>query len=352
MAGGSSSFKSLITSGLAAAVNEKAAASVAQAGMGGIKMNTAGGLQVEVAALRETVERLKNEGAQGYLMDADDIYLSPLANRHEMAFLTEDFKRFCQEIDATKGNVQPVGVVDQGDGKKLLVFGHRRRRACKQMGHKVRVIDIPGPISMDVLMKFMHAENAERADLTVFEQGRWYHEALQQGVYATAVELAQSLGVTDAWVSKALMVARLPEDVIKAFPNPLEITSKMGEELTKALRSDEDAVMYRALELQEPRENGAIYTAQETFLRLMFPDGVTRAEKPRPMRVSEKAKPFGKINRDAKGRVMMALDPAFTRDDVEKIKAAVLEIAKKKAAFLPKEKKAAKKSAPKKPAAE
>lgn len=333
----SGAFKSLITSGLGDALKEKTAEARTALRIGGVGVNTTGGLHVEVAALREKVKALESSGAQGYLMNADDIHLSPLANRHEMSFLSDDFKRLCAEIDATKGNVQPVGVVDQGDGRKLLVFGHRRRRACKHTGHKVRVIEIPGPIDPVVLMQYMHAENAARKDLTVFEQGRWFHEALEQKVFGTAAELAQCLGVTEAWVSKALLVARLPEDVIKAFTNPLEITSKMGEALTKALKDDEDAVMYRVLELQEPREDGSIYTAQEVFLRLLYEGGVTRAEKPRPMKLADKAKPYGKINRDAKGRIQMTLAEDFSRDEMKKIEAFVQELAKGKKSFQPPE---------------
>lgn len=333
----SGAFKSLITSGLGDALKEKTAEARTALRIGGVGVNTTGGLHVEVAALREKVKALEESGAQGYLMNPDDIHLSRYANRHEMSFLSQDFKDLCAEIQSTGGNVQPIGVVKQENGRMELVFGHRRRRACKKLGLKVRVIEIPGPIAPAVLMKYMHAENAARTDLTVFEQGCWYHEALQDKVYPTAAELAQDFGITEAWVSKALQVARLPEDVIRAFPNPLEITSKMGEELAKALKADEDAVLYRALELQEPREDGKPYSAQEVFLRLLYEGGVTRAEKPRPMKLADKAKPYGKINRDAKGRIQMVLAEDFNRDEMKKIEAFVQELAKGKKSFLPPE---------------
>lgn len=296
-------------------------------------MSTSGGLHVEVATLREKVKELESSGAQGYLMEPDDIYLSPIANRHEMAFLSDDFKRLCAEIEATKGNVQPVGVVNQGNGRMELVFGHRRRRACKKMGYKVRAIEIPGPIAPAVLMQYMHAENSARTDLTVYEQGCWYHEALEKKVFATAADLAQGLGITEAWVSKSLTVARLPEDVIRAYPNPLEITSKMGEELAKAIKADADTVLFRALELQDLKEDGKPYSAQEIFLRLLYEGGVTRAEKPRPMKLADKAKAYGKINRDAKGRIQIVLDEKFSREEMKRIEAFVQDLAKGKQAF-------------------
>lgn len=335
-------FGKTLTAGLADALNQSVAASAAQPA-GGMKLNTAGGVQVELAALREKVKELTESGAQGFLMNPDDIQLSRYANRHEMSFLSQEFKDLCKEIELTGGNVQPIGVVKQENGRFDLVFGHRRRRACKKLGLKVRAIEIPGPISPAVLMKFMHAENTARADLTVYEQGCWYHAALQDKVYATAAELAQDFGITNAWVTKALQVARLPEDVLKAFPNPLEITSKMGVELAAALKKDEDAVLYRALELVEPKEDGSpVLTAQQVFMHLMYEGGESRAEKPKQLKLADKAKPFGKTARDAKGRIQITLAEEFGYDERKKIEAFLQDLAKTKKAFQAPEPKAKK----------
>lgn len=297
---------------------------------GAIGMRTAGGMHMEVAALREKVKKLEESAGEGEWLDPSELKVSKLANRSEHAFLTEDFKRLKDEIKRTNGNVQAVGYSLQSDGSKLLVFGHRRRRACADLATKVRSIKVADNISDELLMLFMHAENKERADLSVYEQGMWYHSALEDGVYKTIEDMALALGVSNTWIIKALRVARLPEDVIKCFVSPLEITSKMGEDLEKALKQDQDAVLIRALDLLEKTEP---MPAAQVFLNLMFEGGETRAEKPRPLSLGDRAKPYAKINRDAKGRIQLQLAPDFNRTEMKRLEAFIADMAKEKAAF-------------------
>lgn len=314
----------------------------AAAPAGNFGFRSGAGIHMEVATLREKVKRLEESAGEGEWLDPADLKVSKLANRSEHAFLSEDFKRLKDEIKRTGGNVQAVGYSLQSDGSKLLVFGHRRRRACADLASKVRAVKVADNISDELLMLFMHAENNGRADLSVYEQGMWYHAALEDGVYKTIEDMALALGVSGTWIIKALRVARLPEDVVKCFLSPLEITSKMGEDLEKALKNDQDAVLYRALELLE---KAAPMPAAKVFLHLMFEGGETRAEKPRPLVLAERAKPYAKINRDAKGRISLQLAAEFTRAEQKRLEAFIAEMAKEKEAFKAPVKKAKKKAA-------
>lgn len=68
-------------------------------------------------------------------------------------------------------------------------------------------------------------------------------------------------------------------------------------------------------------------------MRLMYEGGESRAEKPRALKLADKAKPFGKTSRDAKGRIQITLAEEFGYDERKKIEAFLQDLAKSKKAF-------------------
>lgn len=86
------------------------------------------------------------------LINPDQIVYSKFANRLEASFLSEDFSLLKDKISKCGGNVQPIkvrqkidslGALDKDqDGNQLyeIVYGHRRHRACKELGISVLCI--------------------------------------------------------------------------------------------------------------------------------------------------------------------------------------------------------------------
>ena len=133
--------------------------------------------QMESATAQiETLEsQLKQfEGSKLALyLDASQIKPSPLANRHPRSFEGPEYERLKADIALAGGNVQPIKVRPTGtDGKDgyETVFGHRRHRACLELG--MRVLVVVEPLSDAELFAQMDRENREREDLSPYELGQ------------------------------------------------------------------------------------------------------------------------------------------------------------------------------------
>ncbi len=205
-----------------------------------------------VREAEELRERLKSfDGAQPVrLLDPQTVRASRWANRHEASFADAAFAELKAEIAAAGGNVQPVSVrpvlngSTPGGAPYELVFGHRRHRACLELGLPLQAM----VTDMDdrSLFEAMERENRARKNLSAWEQGAMYKRALDEGLYPSQRKLSEALGVDVALVSKSLSLARLPEAVVAAFPSPLEIQFRWAQPLSEALQKDPEGLMARA----------------------------------------------------------------------------------------------------------
>jgi ParB family chromosome partitioning protein len=202
-------------------------------------------------------ERLKSyEGAlPARLIDAKNIVESKWANRIVDSFETSDFLKLKEEIQQAGGNVQPIKVRPlQGTPDKFeIVFGHRRHRACLELG--IPVLAVIEEVSDQALFQEMDRENRLRQDLSPWEQGKMYRKALDEGLYTSLGELSAALGVDKGNISKALKLADLPDVVIHAFPSPLNLQYRWAKLLNDALQADPEGVLSRAKELAEIKDS-------------------------------------------------------------------------------------------------
>ena len=206
----------------------------------------------ELAALREKLKA--HEGAlPTRTLDPASIVPSAWANRHADAFRTAEFERLKQDIAAAGGNVQPILVrpLDGQGGRYELVFGHRRHRACAELGLPVLATIETEPISDLELFAAMDRENRERADLSPYEQGQMYRRALDAGLYPSNRRLAEALGVSHTWVANVLSVADLPPAVLECFRSPLEVQHRHARQIAAALDHDRKGVLRRAEKLRQ-----------------------------------------------------------------------------------------------------
>lgn len=214
----------------------------------------------QVRAKDAELERLRAVAAEHdaslptRLLDPKDVLPSAWANRHDAAFRTPQFERLKADIQAAGGNVQPIRVRPAPEGSAArweLIFGHRRHRACLDLGLPVLAITEQRPVSDADLFALMDRENRERADLSAFEQGMAYKRALDAGLFASRRRMAEHLGVSHTWVSNALAVAELPAAVIEAFRSPLEVQHRHARQISAALEADGRAVLRRAERLRQ-----------------------------------------------------------------------------------------------------
>ncbi len=184
------------------------------------------------------------------LLDPVSIKPTRWANRHEASFATQAFASLKASIEQAGGNTQPILVRPTAEGQFEIVFGHRRHRACAELGLPVVAVVWDRPMPDAELFASMDRENRERADLSPYEQGSSYQAAIESGLFPSMRRLAETLGVSHTWVRKALMVAQLPSVVVSAFHSPIEIQPKHAEQITAAMEVDREAVLRRAEQLR------------------------------------------------------------------------------------------------------
>ena len=284
---------------------------------------------VEAEALKERVRTLEGESPLRKL-DPLTVKASKWANRHEASFLTAEFQELKAEIAAAGGNVQPIKVrpVPVLNGSTLptdptfeLIFGHRRHRACLDLGIPVlAAIEEASDVS---LFEQMERENRGRKNLSAWEQGTIYRKALDDGLYSSLRRLAESLGVDVSLVSKSVSLARLPETVVAAFQSPLDIQFRWAAPLAEAIQKDPDGTLERARTLVGARGD---LSAAGVFSKVIgLPDPVLNGSTPATLTISKAGKVAGKLSADSKGRAVVRFEASAFPDSKRKALVKVIE---------------------------
>lgn len=231
-------------------------------------------------------------------LDPETVRPSKWANRFEQSFAGKEWDSFKEEILSAGGNIQPIKVrsVKAMDAYEI-VFGHRRHRACLDLG--LPVLALVEELNELQLFEQMDRENRQRADLRPYEQGLMYARALDDGLYPSARKMAEALGVDRSNVGKALDLARLPKDILDAFTSPLEIQYGWVAKLNAALQNDLDVVLSVAKEIQKqvPRPN-----SKEVLKRLLGGWGIVPHPLEKPIALKGAQGHTGSIAQDLKAK--------------------------------------------------
>lgn len=266
-------------------------------------------LQTQVATLEKAQVVLK--------LDPRRVRQSRWKNRHELSYTTTDFAQLKDEIEAAGGNVQPIkvrrlGKAADGGDEYEIVFGRRRLRACAELGFEVAAI----VEDMDdvTLFKEMERENRNRADLSPWEQGVMYKDALDAKLFASQRQMAAALNVSVGTLNVAIALASLPDEVVNAFPSPLDLQYRWAAEINAALEKDTARVLTTAQELasRTPRLN-----AKEVLAALVAAEA-DPAREPKAKELMAAGRVVGSYAKDAKGGIKV------------KVKAGVLSAASEK----------------------
>ena len=208
----------------------------------------------EAAALREQLKAFEGS-LPSKKIDPSLVQRSRWANRHALSFAGADFEDLKDDIAASGGNVQPIKVrpLRGAEGRYEIVFGHRRHQACLELGLPVLVV--VEPLDDKHLFIEMDRENRKRKDLRPYEVGAMYDQALKEGLFSSARKLADEVGIDQSQLSKALAVARLPQDVLNAFVSPLDLQYRWVSDLTSALQKDPEKVLslVKSIPAESPR---------------------------------------------------------------------------------------------------
>lgn len=215
------------------------------------------GVEAENRALKEKLQQFEDVTVVEFI-DPQRIRPSRFANRHELSFLGPEFAGLKAEIASAGRNVQPIKVrrlASGATGPELyeIAFGHRRHRACLELG--IPVAAIVEDLNDAQLFAEMERENRERQNLSPWEQGVMYKRALEEGLFPSLRRLATAIGVQAGNVSTAIQLASLPEDVVAAFPSPMSLQFRWAGALKAAIDQNSVGVLAVAKDLasMQPR---------------------------------------------------------------------------------------------------
>lgn len=273
----------------------------------------------EAETLREQLAEFEGASAARKL-DARSIRPSKWANRHEASFEDEAYVELKTEIAASGGNVQPIKVRPAaakgrgvgpsnppgatGETSYEIVFGHRRHRACLELG--LPVLAVIENVSEQQLFVEMERENRARKDLSAWEQGMTYARALDAGLYASNRQLALAIGRDLGDVGRALSLARLPKVVIDAFKSPLDLQFRWAKPLSDAQQKDPDGLVLRAKAL---KGKAAQVPPRQIFEALIgVPEGVGRSNPPSGEEVRSGEQLVATIGTDRRGKVQVQFE--------------------------------------------
>ena len=147
------------------------------------------------------------------------------------------------------GQKQPAlarRVAHERDYDYELIYGARRLFVARHLGVQLLVEfrqldDRAALIEMDI-------ENRVRMDISPYERGLSYKRWLRDGHFASQLEIAKSLGVSEAQISRLLRYAELPAAVVAAFESPRDIREEWAVVLAKRCRdaASRESVLRRA----------------------------------------------------------------------------------------------------------
>lgn len=259
-------------------------------------------------------------------MDPKQIRRSSWANRIEAEFLTAEFDQLKEEIQSAGGNVQPIkvraidGTEVMFDGQKPtheIAFGHRRHQACLELGLPVNAIVVEH-MSDRELFESMDRENRGRKNLSAWEQGRMYQDAIDKGLYPSLRKLAESLGVNLSIVSRATSLAKLPAEMIAAFATPLDLQVRWAKPLADALQRDPDGVLARAREFKADGSG----VASEVFDHLI---GTVKLLPAQQLMISARGKQVAILKTDPQGRAVIEIESGVLKPTRHQELAKLLE---------------------------
>lgn len=286
-------------------------AAVPRTGPGALMAHLARESDAQIENERLRAELNQWEGAKATrLLDPKLIGWSAWANRDQANFSGEDFSELKQEIASAGGNVQPIKVrvaKPGGDHEYEIVFGHRRHRACLELGLPVlAVIDNLGEVDLFVQMD---RENRSRKNLSAWEQGMMYLRALEKGLFPSNRKLADEVGVDLGQVGKAVALAKLPAEVIAAFASPLDLQFRFAKPLSEAAEVDAAGLKKRAL---KAKTLGPHRSAKDVLQVLLSPEGEGgRTVQPPPIVIERDGRQAASIEMDAKGRATVTFAEAL-----------------------------------------
>ena len=120
------------------------------------------------------------------------------------------------------------GIATSRGGRVVLVAGHYRLRALKQLGLPTMLLMVHDNLSDRDLYAMSYRENAERESQTSLDNAFAWKKLLDEGIYKSETEVAEATGMSLPNVNKTMAVLRLSNqtlEVLKQNPGQFALSS-------------------------------------------------------------------------------------------------------------------------------
>jgi ParB family chromosome partitioning protein len=103
------------------------------------------------------------------------------------------------------------------------------------------------------------SENRAREDISDYERGIDYSRALAR-YYKSVRQMAAALDVSDTWLGKFLALAKLPDEILEAYPTLYDVKVEHARKLCKLVddKDTHDAIIEKAMALKGFGKPGAV----------------------------------------------------------------------------------------------
>jgi ParB family chromosome partitioning protein len=219
------------------------------------------------------------EGETVVSLDPELLEPSPFADRIDSD--DEEFAALVAAIERA-GQSSPVLVRPHPDaaGRFIIVYGHRRARAARQLGIKVRAVVKPIEDIAHVIAQGQ--ENTARSDLTFIEKALFARKLTGSGIDKDTIKSA--LTIDDTLLSRMLAVAEhVPEDVLNSLGSAKGIGRDRWEELKKLMLAPGKAELASSLARSEAIANLPMADRFQALLSELKTNGRTKKSgRPKP----------------------------------------------------------------------
>ena len=193
-----------------------------------------------ITSLHQTDERV---AVRLRRVDPEQCRIWQYHNRSYDRLTEENCRDLIDSIIAQGQQEQPAlvrEVKDRGAHRFEVIAGARRHFAISwlrahnypQMEYLVEVRDLED----EECFRFSDLENRNRKDISDYERASDYQGALTR-YYNTQLEMAKRLNVSENWLSRYLLLANLPTDIIAAYAKIHDVKLRHARDLSPLLKS-------------------------------------------------------------------------------------------------------------------
>lgn len=156
-------------------------------------------------------------------------------------------------------------------------------------------------MSDEEAFRLADVENRDRSDISDYERACDYAAAIKLYYDGKQKTMAQRLQVSEGWLSRYLYLAKLPEEIVQAFPSPNDLKELHARALKPVLANPKSrkAVVEQALWLRDMRTASGMVAGEPWSDAAKVVDDLKRAGASKPSK--RKAKPSVQHSYTAQG---------------------------------------------------